>query len=171
MESSPSCPIKKTMEGRPNPALTAISSRTPSPVSWWHHHCLTAETMHEWIAIQRFSTVRKGGIPMTCMRCSGLMVVDHLLDMQESSVPMWTRGLRCVTCGNIEDPLINHHRIVQRTRRANRLATRLALAKKALQQAAASSDSELPYRGFAQGKNFWWRSARRRLTAINRQGR
>lgn len=108
---------------------------------------------------------------MTCMRCSGLMVVDHLLDMQESFVPMWMRGLRCVTCGNIEDPLINHHRIVQRTRRANRLATRLALAKKALQQAAASSDSELPYRGFAQGKNFWWRSARRRLTAINRQGR
>ena len=62
---------------------------------------------------------------MTCTRCSGLMVVDHLLDMQESFVPMWMRGLRCVTCGNIVDPLIHHHRAEQRARRANRLATRL----------------------------------------------
>jgi hypothetical protein len=32
------------------------------------------------------------------------MVADQLLDMQESYLPMWMRGLRCVTCGNIEDP-------------------------------------------------------------------
>ncbi len=75
---------------------------------------------------------------MTCTRCSGLMVVDHLLDMQESSIPMWMRGLRCVTCGNIEDPLIHHHRIVQRARRTNRLATRLALTKKGLRPAQAA---------------------------------
>lgn len=75
---------------------------------------------------------------MTCTRCSGLMVVDHLLDMQESYLPMWMRGLRCMTCGNIEDPLIRHHRIVQRARRANRLATSLALAKKPLRPAAAA---------------------------------
>ncbi|MDF0665198.1 MAG: hypothetical protein P0119_03885 [Nitrospira sp.] len=74
---------------------------------------------------------------MTCTRCSGLMVVDHLLDMQESYLPMWMRGLRCMTCGNIEDPVIHHHRIMQRTRRANRLATRLALAKKVVRPAAA----------------------------------
>jgi hypothetical protein len=43
------------------------------------------------------------------------MVADQLLDMQESYLPMWMRGLRCVTCGNIEDPLIHHHRIVQRS--------------------------------------------------------
>ncbi len=62
---------------------------------------------------------------MTCTRCNGLMVTDHLLDMQESSVPMWMRGLRCVACGNIEDPLIRQHRMVQRNRRTRRVATPL----------------------------------------------
>ncbi len=62
---------------------------------------------------------------MKCARCSGLMVTDHLLDMRESYMPMWMRGLRCVTCGNIEDPLIHHHRIIQHTRRARRRTTHL----------------------------------------------
>ena len=60
---------------------------------------------------------------MKCARCSGLMVRDHLLDMQESYVPMWMRGLRCVACGNIEDPLIHHHRMVQHKRKARRNAS------------------------------------------------
>ncbi len=47
---------------------------------------------------------------MKCARCCGLMVADELLDLQESYLPMWMRALRCVTCGNIEDPLIRHHR-------------------------------------------------------------
>ena len=63
---------------------------------------------------------------MRCTKCSGLMIVDHLLDMQESYLPMWMQALRCVTCGNIVDPVIHHHRTVQRTRRATRLASRLA---------------------------------------------
>ena len=75
---------------------------------------------------------------MTCTRCSGLMVVDHLLDMKESSIPMWMRGARCIACGNIEDPLIHHHRTVQRTRRAKRLATRLTLVKRVLRPAEAA---------------------------------
>lgn len=75
---------------------------------------------------------------MRCTRCSGMMVVDHLLDMQESSIPMWLRGLRCVACGNIEDSLIHHHRMMRRTRRAKRLATRLTLVKKVLQPAEAA---------------------------------
>lgn len=75
---------------------------------------------------------------MRCTRCRGLMVVDHLLDMQESSIPMWMRGLRCVTCGNIEDPLIHHHRMARRTRRVEQLATHLVLGKKALRPAAAA---------------------------------
>ena len=58
---------------------------------------------------------------MTCTRCSGLMVEDHLLDMKESYVPMWMQALRCLTCGNILDPLIHYHRMVQRARRATRL--------------------------------------------------
>ena len=73
---------------------------------------------------------------MKCPRCSGLMVRDHLLDMQESSVPMWMNGLRCVACGNIEDPLIHHHRRVQHTRRARRLTTHLA--KTAIRPAVAA---------------------------------
>lgn len=65
---------------------------------------------------------------MKCARCSGLIVTDHLLDMQESYVPMWMRGLRCVACGNIEDPLIHHHRMVQHTRKARRNASRFERA-------------------------------------------
>jgi len=51
---------------------------------------------------------------MTCTRCKGLMVSDDLIDLQESYVPMWMRGWRCVACGNIVDPLIHHHRVMQR---------------------------------------------------------
>jgi hypothetical protein len=41
------------------------------------------------------------------------MVPDDLIDMQESSIPMWMRGWRCVCCGNIVDPLIHRHRMIQ----------------------------------------------------------
>jgi len=53
---------------------------------------------------------------MQCTRCEGLMVVDDLIDMQESSIPMWMRGWRCVSCGNIVDPLIQRHRLNQDSR-------------------------------------------------------
>ena len=53
---------------------------------------------------------------MKCTRCCGLMVADHLLDLQESYLPMWMRALRCITCGNIEDPLIHQHRAVRRAK-------------------------------------------------------
>ena len=52
---------------------------------------------------------------MQCTKCDGLMVTDHLLDIRESSIPMWMRGWRCVACGNIVDPLILRHRMIQRT--------------------------------------------------------
>lgn len=52
---------------------------------------------------------------MKCTRCQGLMVADDLLDMQESYLPMWMRGLRCIACGNIVDPLINSNRMVRQT--------------------------------------------------------
>jgi len=63
---------------------------------------------------------------MKCTRCCGLMVEDHLLDMQESYIPMWMRALRCLACGNIVDPVIHHHRNVQHTRRVSRVASRPA---------------------------------------------
>jgi len=75
---------------------------------------------------------------MTCTRCSGLMVVDHMLDMQESYLPMWMQAHRCLACGNIVDPTIHHQRMLRRTRRAKRLTTRLALAKKVHRPAAAA---------------------------------
>lgn len=62
---------------------------------------------------------------MKCTRCCGLMIVDHLLDMQESYLPMWMPALRCLTCGNIVDPLIHYHRTAQRVRRATQLASKL----------------------------------------------
>lgn len=52
---------------------------------------------------------------MKCTRCEGLMVVDNLVDLQESCVPMWMRGMRCVSCGNIVDPLILRHRMIQKS--------------------------------------------------------
>lgn len=50
---------------------------------------------------------------MKCTRCHGLMVADDLIDIQESYLPMWMRGWRCIACGNIIDPLIHRHRMVQ----------------------------------------------------------
>jgi hypothetical protein len=62
-------------------------------------------------------------VPMRCTKCEGLMVSDHLIDIRESSIPMWMRGWRCVACGNIVDRLILRHRMIQRagaTRLLNR---------------------------------------------------
>ncbi len=50
---------------------------------------------------------------MKCTRCCGLMVVDDLLDLQESYVSMWMRVLRCIACGNIVDPVITRHRAIR----------------------------------------------------------
>jgi DNA-directed RNA polymerase subunit RPC12/RpoP len=50
---------------------------------------------------------------MRCARCDGLMVADSLIDIQESCMPMWMKGWRCVSCGNIVDPLIQQHRMIQ----------------------------------------------------------
>jgi len=51
---------------------------------------------------------------MQCTRCDGLMVTDNLIDIMESSMPMWLKGWRCVSCGNIVDPIIQQHRMIQR---------------------------------------------------------
>ncbi|HXX75450.1 MAG TPA: hypothetical protein VEI50_10000 [Nitrospiraceae bacterium] len=51
---------------------------------------------------------------MRCTKCEGLMVSDHLIDIKESSIPMWMKGWRCIACGNIVDRLILRHRMIQR---------------------------------------------------------
>jgi hypothetical protein len=41
------------------------------------------------------------------------MVGDDLMDIRESYLPMWMRGLRCVSCGNIVDAVIDRNRMGQ----------------------------------------------------------
>ena len=52
---------------------------------------------------------------MKCHRCHGLMVVDHFIDMEETG-GLWMRGWRCVTCGEVVDPMIMRHRILNQSR-------------------------------------------------------
>jgi hypothetical protein len=53
---------------------------------------------------------------MRCPRCRGLMVVDHFTDMQVGSGPLWLRAWRCVSCGEVIEPGIAHHRLAQGSR-------------------------------------------------------
>lgn len=57
----------------------------------------------------------KEEVPMDCPRCHGLMVGDDFIDVRESYVPMSMGGLRCVSCGNIVDPIIARNRMRQVT--------------------------------------------------------
>jgi hypothetical protein len=47
---------------------------------------------------------------MKCIRCQGLMGPDHFYDLLDGSGPLSFRGLRCVCCGNVLDPLILKNR-------------------------------------------------------------
>ena len=60
---------------------------------------------------------------MQCARCDGFMVTDNLIDIQESSIPMWMKAWRCVSCGNIVDPLIQQHRMIQQAGASRLLRT------------------------------------------------
>jgi hypothetical protein len=51
------------------------------------------------------------------------MVTDNLIDIKESSIPMWMKGWRCVSCGNIVDPLIQQHRMIQQAGASRLLST------------------------------------------------
>jgi len=66
---------------------------------------------------------------MECTRCEGLMVTDSLIDLQESSIPMWMKGWRCVSCGNIVDPLIQQHRMIQQAGAVRLLGARAAVPR------------------------------------------
>jgi hypothetical protein len=56
------------------------------------------------------------------------MVVDHFIDMQDDGGGLWMRGWRCVSCGNVLDPMIYRHRMIQSSLR-ERLAKVTALKK------------------------------------------
>lgn len=50
---------------------------------------------------------------MICSRCCGLMVEDHLLDMEGAYGEMWTTSLRCMNCGHVHDSVIAQNPLAQ----------------------------------------------------------
>lgn len=48
---------------------------------------------------------------MQCERCNGLMVVEDCLDLKGGDDGFWIKAMRCITCGNLLDPMIARHRI------------------------------------------------------------
>ncbi len=47
---------------------------------------------------------------MDCPRCDGVMVRDAFEDMQDDTGTLSFYGWRCITCGEIVDPLILSNR-------------------------------------------------------------
>ncbi|HVG01990.1 MAG TPA: hypothetical protein VM842_03825 [Nitrospira sp.] len=39
------------------------------------------------------------------------MIEDYLLDMEDSSGPMWLQAWRCMNCGNVFDSILEHNRL------------------------------------------------------------
>jgi hypothetical protein len=54
-------------------------------------------------------------ISMSCERCQGTMVEDHLIDMEDSDGLMWITAWRCINCGHIVDPVMAANRQLLRT--------------------------------------------------------
>lgn len=50
---------------------------------------------------------------MSCSRCSGCMIEDFLLDMEDSSGPMWLPAWRCMNCGNVAESVLERNRQTQ----------------------------------------------------------
>ncbi len=53
---------------------------------------------------------------MSCSRCNGCMVDDFLLDMEDSSGPMWLQAKRCMNCGNVAESVLQRNRETQGVR-------------------------------------------------------
>jgi len=51
-------------------------------------------------------------VVMHCVRCQGTMVTDYFIDMEDSG-ELWMPGWRCLACGEVVDPVIMKHRLVQ----------------------------------------------------------
>jgi hypothetical protein len=47
---------------------------------------------------------------MRCSRCQGLMVTEHLLDMEGGFGEMWVQSWRCSCCGALFDAVIDANR-------------------------------------------------------------
>ena len=58
---------------------------------------------------------------MECLRCRGLMIEDHFIDLLGTGALMWMKGWRCMNCGHVVDPLMEANRRLE-------AATLLAMA-------------------------------------------
>lgn len=47
---------------------------------------------------------------MSCIRCQGLMLEEHMIDMEGGYGEMWSVSTRCVNCGHRDDAVIQNHR-------------------------------------------------------------
>lgn len=47
---------------------------------------------------------------MNCPRCTGLMIRDDYLDMQDETGQSWFVAWRCLNCGDVLDPVILKNR-------------------------------------------------------------
>lgn len=48
----------------------------------------------------------------TCSRCQGLMLEEHMIDLEAGYGEMWSHSWRCFNCGHRDDAVIQHHRQV-----------------------------------------------------------
>ncbi|MGB3941931.1 MAG: hypothetical protein WBK96_10620 [Candidatus Manganitrophaceae bacterium] len=53
---------------------------------------------------------------MNCPRCKSIMVQERFQDMKDDTGVIHFFGYRCLSCGEILDPVIAHHRIERPTR-------------------------------------------------------
>ena len=58
---------------------------------------------------------------MNCGRCHGLMLEEHLLDLEANYGEMWACTWRCVNCGHRDDAVMQQHRQAQTAQRMVRL--------------------------------------------------
>lgn len=50
---------------------------------------------------------------MTCARCEGLMLEEHMIDLEGGYGEMWSRSWRCFNYGHRDDALMQQHRLAQ----------------------------------------------------------
>ena len=47
---------------------------------------------------------------MSCTRCQGLMLDEHMIDLEGGYGEMWSRSWRCFNCGYRDDAVLRQHR-------------------------------------------------------------
>jgi len=77
---------------------------------------------------------------MNCVRCHGLMLEEHMLDLGANHGEMWACVWRCVNCGHRDDAVMQQHRQAQTAQRVGCLE---AVATRE-ESAAGKPDSVAP---------------------------